>query len=437
MGQEFHKRIRKAIRLHQIGNTHKAGRLYKQLLKEQPNDVSVLHFAGLLEYQKGRVEAGVRMISRAITLDERYVDAYLNLGNILLEQDGLNEAHACYLKASQLAPERVDIVGNLGVLLRKMGQLDQSEALLKQLVARAPQWAEAHFHLSNTLYAAGRFREALDCLRQAMARNPKLIEGHNRYAELCRLSGELDEARSIYRQWLEADPGNATLQHMLLALDPDNPPARAADAYIQEAFDSYANTFEGHLAHLGYRGPALLGDTLEQVLGEPRASLEVLDAGCGTGLCSAQLRPYARRLTGIDLSSGMLQKAGQTNRYDQLQKREITAFLQRKPAAFDLIAAMDVLIYLGDLRATLEALAQSLRPEGICVLSFEGHGDDEGQGYRIQTSGRFSHSARYLREETRHAGLCLARLDAASVRREAGVDVPGWLITAARSGTEA
>ena len=35
-------------------------------------------------------------------------------------------------------------------------------------------------------------------------------------------------------------------------------------------------------------------------------SLDVLDAGCGTGLCGPLVAPYARRLVGVDLSEAML-----------------------------------------------------------------------------------------------------------------------------------
>ena len=36
--------------------------------------------------------------------------------------------------------------------------------------------------------------------------------------------------------------------------------------------------------------------------------LDVLDLGCGTGLCGPLLRPYARALAGVDLSPQMLER---------------------------------------------------------------------------------------------------------------------------------
>lgn len=46
--------------------------------------------------------------------------------------------------------------------------------------------------------------------------------------------------------------------------------------------------------------------------------LDILDAGCGTGLCADVLRPYAKSLVGVDLSPQMLALAAKQQIYDQL-----------------------------------------------------------------------------------------------------------------------
>ena len=64
------------------------------------------------------------------------------------------------------------------------------------------------------------------------------------------------------------------------------------------------------------------GKALERIEGAPRGELEIVDAGCGTGLLAPHLRPYARRLVGVDLSPKMLEKArameeGSVNDYNK------------------------------------------------------------------------------------------------------------------------
>ena len=82
---------------------------------------------------------------------------------------------------------------------------------------------------------------------------------------------------------------------------------------------------------------------------EPSKSLDVLDAGCGTGLCGPLVAPYARRLTGVDLSAGMLAQAKEKNVYDALMKGELTEYLRDSREAFDLIVSADTLVYFGGL----------------------------------------------------------------------------------------
>ena len=51
--------------------------------------------------------------------------------------------------------------------------------------------------------------------------------------------------------------------------------------------------------------------------------LDVLDAGCGTGLCGALVAPFARRLLGVDLSEGMLAHAMEKSVYHELFKAKL------------------------------------------------------------------------------------------------------------------
>jgi predicted TPR repeat methyltransferase len=51
--------------------------------------------------------------------------------------------------------------------------------------------------------------------------------------------------------------------------------------------------------------------------------LDVLDAGCGTGLCGTIIAPFACRLVGVDLSEGMLAHAKDKNVYHRLVKAEL------------------------------------------------------------------------------------------------------------------
>ena len=148
-------------------------------------------------------------------------------------------------------------------------------------------------------------------------------------------------------------------------------PGRASDSTVRRVFNGFAKDFDEQLERLQYRAPALVEEGVRRLLGPPAGTLEVLDAGCGTGLCGPGLEPYARRLVGVDLSSEMIKRAEGRALYDELVVEELTAFLLARPGAFDLVASGDTVCYFGELGPLLTAAAGALRPRGHLVFTVE------------------------------------------------------------------
>ena len=161
--------------------------------------------------------------------------------------------------------------------------------------------------------------------------------------------------------------------------------------------------------------------------------MRLLDAGCGTGLCGPYLRPYAARLTGIDLSGNMLDKARSRAEYDALERAEVTSFLAAHTGAFDLVASADTLVYFGDLAAVLAGCAAALRPGGRLVFNVEEDGEGgSGAGFRLQPNGRYAHRESYAAAQIEAAGLSLIAVLREPYRRERGAPVPGLFFVAAK-----
>jgi predicted TPR repeat methyltransferase len=210
---------------------------------------------------------------------------------------------------------------------------------------------------------------------------------------------------------------------MLAACGGAQAPVRADDAYVRQVFDGFADSFDEQLLkNLDYRAPQVLAAALQGWLGAPQAGLDVLDAGCGTGLCGPLLRPLARRLVGVDLSTRMLERAGIRGVYDELRQGELTELLIRERAKYDLIVATDVLIYFGDLEPPFRAAARALRPDGLLAISVERSDHDE---YVLHAGARYAHSADYVRRTAAAAGLTEVGSVECELRLELGRPVAG------------
>ena len=161
---------------------------------------------------------------------------------------------------------------------------------------------------------------------------------------------------------------------------------------MSHLFDTYAEQYDKHLVkQLHYRGPQLLRAAVADLPAD--RALEVLDLGCGTGLCGVSFRDLARTLTGIDLSPGMLARARQHGVYDELLQSDIAGFLLSSSTRYDLILAADVFVYVGDLAGVFQGASRVLRPAGRFIFTVEAH---EGEGFVVRPSGRFAHSLAYL-----------------------------------------
>jgi predicted TPR repeat methyltransferase len=245
--------------------------------------------------------------------------------------------------------------------------------------------------------------------------------------------GATPPATELIEHWLSLIPDDPAPAHRLAAMRGDAPPARAADAYVTYLFDRYAETFDDSLSRLGYHGPALIGQLLQATGVSPNGQWRVLDAGCGTGLCAPIVRPFAEHLTGVDLSLAMVEKARERGGYDELVVAELTEYLGRNAARFDLIISADTLIYFGDLSALLARAANALCPAGWFAFTVEKTDDDtDVLGYRLNTNTRYSHSKAYVMQELDAAGFVLRAMNETTIREGDGEPQLGWAVLAQR-----
>ena len=428
--------LKLAIGMHRAGGLDDAELLYGRILAAAPDHPDALHFMGVLQHQRGRSARALELIRRSIAINPGVPDWHSNLGNVLLESGQGDAAGDAYEEAVRLAPDRFEVHNNLGVLRRAQQRPAEAEAAYRRAIALNPKFADALTNLGRLLNALERSDEALVVLCEALLLNPGHIKARHALGMTYCMAGRVQEAAQVYREWLAEEPDSPEARHHLAACSGDAVPERAADAYVEKVFDGFAESFESKLAHLDYRAPQLIGEAVAERLGAPRRALDVLDAGCGTGLCGPLLAPYARRLEGVDLSQGMLAKAGRRQVYDALVKAELTAFLREAgPARYDLIVSADTLCYFGELRGVLDGAVQALRPHGWLIFTLEALPGEGEAGFQLHPHGRYSHREAYLREVLAAAGLAIGSLRRDRLRMESAKPVEGWVVSCRKEET--
>lgn len=424
-----------AIAAHRERDTSAAEAGYRDVLAVDPGHPDALHFLGVLRHEQGQGEAAIELIGRALERAPRHADIHNNLGNIHKGRGDAPAAESCYRRALAFQPSHIQALGNLAVVLEMQGRLDDAFNAYGLLLTAAPGYAHGYYllglFLRNHARGPDHARQSVACLRRAFELEPRNLRALSALGGVLYMLGEHAEARSVYSDWLERDPESALARHMLAACGGAEIPERAGDTYVRQLFDAFASSFDEQLLHnLDYRAPQLLCDALTAKLAG-RTALDVLDAGCGTGLCAPLMRGWARRLEGVDLSKGMLEQARRRGGYDALVEAELTAHLEASPAAFDVVASADTLVYFGDLHRVSAAAFAALRTGGLFGFSVEAL---DGAGFDLGPSGRYRHGRDHVAASLTAAGFIDVDVASQALRNESGAPVQGWVVTARRGG---
>jgi predicted TPR repeat methyltransferase len=419
-----------AIAFQQRGQLDEAERVYRKVFEVVPDHAGALHYAGVLAHQQGRSEDGIALIQRSLAIEPNQPDCYSNLGIVLRALGRLDDAAAAYRHAIALDPDQANAYSNLGIILRAQGSVVDAEAAYRTAIQLNPNHIDAYHNLGVLLSSLKRTKEAVICYCKVTTLSPRHPEARRLLALAYRTLGEHDKATEIFEEWLAEEPDNPVARHMLAACSGREVPQRASDAYVEKVFDDFASSFDSKLAHLSYQAPQLVAAMLADSGLQPTKSLDILDAGCGTGLCGPLIAPYARRLVGVDLSGRMLARAREKGVYDELVKAELTAYVRQFREAFDVIVSADTLVYFGGLEDVFAAASVALRPEGMLIFSVE-EAAVPVTTYCIESHGRYGHARSYVEAALSEAGFD-TEIVCAELRMESGSPVEGLVVRGTR-----
>jgi predicted TPR repeat methyltransferase len=388
---------------------------------------------GGLLWQTGRSKDALAPMQRAAFLSPRDAEVPNNLGNALKDLGRLDEAEAAFRQALQLKPDFPKALYNLGNTLRDLRRPDEAEAFFFRALKIEPDYAEAHHNLGCLLLDRGALEDAITHFERTLLLAPQNDSAKISLCQTLYLFSRLDyeKAKQLALRYKELFPEDQIVLRGIMGILPDAKFSVEDTLYAQKLFDGFAATFDTRLAELNYNMPLNLADELGLIGETETHAWNVLDAGCGTGLCGAFLRPVARTLVGVDLSPEMLRVAAAKHVYDALHQGDIVPFMQRDAAAFDLIVSADVLPYIGDVRDLVQAMAYALRQDGTIAISAESiEPSSSSDTFALQTCGRYHHSISYLKRCFEDAGLVVEKSVLCTVRIETGIPVPGCIIIA-------
>ena len=164
----------------------------------------------------------------------------------------------------------------------------------------------------------------------------------------------------------------------------------------------------------------------------PDRKCDILDLGCGTGLLGACLGSMEGVLVGVDLSAKMIEQASQHRVYDRFHHVNLLDALHATPGdLYRIIAALDVLNYVGNLDTVLADAYRILLPGGRLVFSCE-VGVASEVDYVLQDTYHYAHGYGYVNRLLHKAGFGSVEISDLVLRHEATQPVQGFLVIASK-----
>ena len=424
-----------AIIFYETQQYAEAGKYAGRALKINPQNASALTVKGNLLYRRKDGASALKYYLRALDASADYYTALINAITVYFEQHDYATAYYYARRAVDRYPDSAEAKNLLADICLENGRPDEAIVLLAALYEKNPGDYWLCNMLSQAFQQKKEYDRALEMGWRAVvlsggASDQQINFGYLLY-EIAVESPSAD-VREYARRWQREYPDDPIARHVTAAMLNAGHVSQIGSAYVRDIFDAFADDFEEVLSDLDYAVPSRMEEALEALAKNVKLKkMKILDAGCGTGLCGAYLKKYARfrGLDGVDISEQMLAVARGKKIYTHLYNQDLCKFLADRKNAYDLINAADVFTYFGELGGLFVQLYEALKPGGRVLFSIS-ENTLSADNYLLHLSGRFLHRKNYVEENLQKRGFIIEKLNRVKLRNEGEKEVWGWIVMA-------
>jgi predicted TPR repeat methyltransferase len=408
----------------QIGRRNEAVSSFRTASLLKPDFADAHYNLSLLLAGLEEIDEAIASADCAVKLRPEHARSHYARGVALMKKSLTADAIAAFRNALNLNPELIEAHSCLGACLAKLSDTASAVLAFQYAASLKPNDAEIQCNLGRALIEDMRPMEAEVIFRRAIELDSKSAAAYRGLGEALATRGKTEDAIAALDTAGDLAPNLVTRPYERASMGIGPPPSTLPRDYVAKMFDDCSEIFEQHLTQtLNYVGPQLL---FEQVTpAAPTVPMDILDLGCGTGLCGQLFRRMARRLVGVDLSPRMVQQARHCGVYDEVREDELLPVIKDRPNAFDLILAADVFIYVGELWDVFEASARALRPGGLMAFTIE---SVESGDYVLRRSLRYAHSMSYIRRLAETCGFEEVSARPCILRNESRKPMHGYVV---------
>ncbi len=407
-----------------LGDLDKAQIFLEKALTLNQRNPAIYGQMAQIYLQRANYAQAIEWLRKRLILTPQHLDSWHYLGLAHFALDQYEDAIHSFEKVLQITHLHPECYEHLAISYLKLG--DKEKALtyfFRQLEIKAT--ANACYNIGVLHSEKGRQRDAIEYFKQALILEPLHLPAHLNLGVLYLKSQNLSDALKHYQQADAIKPNDPEIHHILMALSQNQLPDKAPAEYLKNLFDQYAEYYDKHLTQsLRYKVPQQIHAAVYQEIQSDPVSWNILDLGCGTGLCGELFKEFSQKLIGIDISQEMINNAKLKNIYDELRVADIEQALADY-REIDLVVAADVFTYIGDLDEIFSRVKRSLKENGLFAFSVE---KSEKPTFELQASIRYAHSRTYLESLIAKYHFQIKRFEEIILRTQKDEPVKGYLV---------
>ena len=256
-------------------------------------------------------------------------DALLKKANALYVKKKYASALKIYARILKNDPKNFPAAANTETAYFELQKFDKSIPFFEMAIktdSTNPWW---YNYLSQSLQKCGNILSALEYAWQAVLKGEKDNAHHLNFAyTIYEIYDEFGREKTdpYLKKWFEKFPENPIAEQCYKSFFRDENFTCSNKNYVEELFDVFASDFDEVLHNLNYDSPKIIAQYVyEYFTAKNKKNITILDMGCGSGLCGKYIKNKLKKatLTGVDISSKMLQKASEKKVYDELLRCDI------------------------------------------------------------------------------------------------------------------
>jgi tetratricopeptide (TPR) repeat protein len=229
-----------ALALHQSGDLDAAQAAYHAILAAEPGHADTIGLLGVLAHQRGRPDAALDLIDRALGLRPDLSHLHAHRCVALCALGRLDEALATIVTAESQGLDPQHCLVTRANILCDLRRYAEGAALYEQALAANPDLIPARMNLGMARWRHGDLAQAEAVFQAALQDHPELVDAHYGLGLVHRARNDLVAANLAQRNAVAINPDHAPAQLELGEMD-------LLAGYFESGFAGYE--WRHHLPH--------------------------------------------------------------------------------------------------------------------------------------------------------------------------------------------